>query len=67
MNLLELGWNDVDWIGLGGDRNRWRALVNWGRPTEGFSSGAQLYRVGLLSWVHETAMLRVVRLGFGIR
>jgi hypothetical protein len=28
MNLLELGWSDVDWIGLAQDRNRWRALVN---------------------------------------
>jgi hypothetical protein len=28
MHLLEFGWGDVDWIGLGRDRNRWRALVN---------------------------------------
>jgi hypothetical protein len=28
MDLLELGWGDVDWIGLAQDRNRWRALVN---------------------------------------
>jgi hypothetical protein len=28
MDLLELGWTDVDWIGLAQDRNRWRALVN---------------------------------------
>jgi hypothetical protein len=26
--LGELGWGDVDWIGLAKDRNRWRALVN---------------------------------------
>jgi hypothetical protein len=25
---LEVGWGDVDWIGLAKDRNRWRALVN---------------------------------------
>jgi hypothetical protein len=24
----EVGWCDVDWIGLAQDRNRWRALVN---------------------------------------
>jgi hypothetical protein len=24
----EVGWGDVDWIGLAKDRNRWRALVN---------------------------------------
>jgi hypothetical protein len=26
--LVEVGWGDVDWIGLAQDRNRWRALVN---------------------------------------
>jgi hypothetical protein len=28
MNIGEVGWGDVDWIGLSKDRNRWRALVN---------------------------------------
>jgi hypothetical protein len=28
MNLGEVGWGDVDWIGLAKDRNRWRARVN---------------------------------------
>jgi hypothetical protein len=28
MDLGEVGWDDVDWIGLAQDRNRWRALVN---------------------------------------
>jgi hypothetical protein len=28
MNLGDVGWGDVDWIGLAQDRNRWRALVN---------------------------------------
>jgi hypothetical protein len=28
MDLAEVGWGDVDWIGLTKDRNRWRALVN---------------------------------------
>jgi predicted small integral membrane protein len=28
MDLVEMGWSDVDWIGLAQDRNRWRALVN---------------------------------------
>jgi hypothetical protein len=28
MDLVEVGWGDVDWIGLAQDRNRWRALVN---------------------------------------
>jgi hypothetical protein len=28
MDLGEVGWSDVDWIGLAEDRNKWRALVN---------------------------------------
>jgi hypothetical protein len=28
MDLLEIGLNFVDWIGLAQDRYRWRALVN---------------------------------------
>jgi hypothetical protein len=28
MDLVEVGWGDVDWIGLAQDSNRWRALVN---------------------------------------
>jgi hypothetical protein len=28
MDLGEVGWGDVDWIGLAKDWNRWRALVN---------------------------------------
>jgi hypothetical protein len=28
MDLGEVRWGDVDWIGLAQDRNRWRALVN---------------------------------------
>jgi hypothetical protein len=28
MALGEVGWGDVDWIGVAKDRNRWRALVN---------------------------------------
>jgi hypothetical protein len=28
MDLVEVVWGDVDWIGLTQDRDRWRALVN---------------------------------------
>jgi hypothetical protein len=28
IDLLELGWGEVDWIGLAQDRNRWREVVN---------------------------------------
>jgi hypothetical protein len=28
MDLGEVGWSDVDWIGMAQDTNRWRAVVN---------------------------------------
>jgi hypothetical protein len=28
MDLVEVGWGDVDWIGLAQDRDRCRALTN---------------------------------------
>jgi hypothetical protein len=28
MGLREMGWGDMDWIGLAKDRDKWRALVN---------------------------------------
>jgi hypothetical protein len=28
MDLIEIDWGSVDWIGLAQDRDRWRALVN---------------------------------------
>jgi hypothetical protein len=28
MDLLEIGWGGVDWIGLAQERDKWRALVN---------------------------------------
>jgi hypothetical protein len=28
MDLGEIGWGDVDWIGLAQDRDKWRGLVN---------------------------------------
>jgi hypothetical protein len=28
MDLLEIGWGGVDWIGPAQDRDKWRALVN---------------------------------------
>jgi hypothetical protein len=28
MDLVDVGWGDVDWIGLAQDRDRWGALVN---------------------------------------
>jgi hypothetical protein len=60
MYLREVGWGDVDWIGLAEDRNRWRALVNsvlnlrvpsnagklsCGLASSGLSSSVQLHIV----------------------
>jgi hypothetical protein len=28
MDILEVGWEDMNWIELAQDRDRWRALVN---------------------------------------
>jgi hypothetical protein len=28
MDLVEVGWGDLDWIGLAQDREKWKALVN---------------------------------------
>jgi hypothetical protein len=28
IDLREIGWDVVDWIGLAQDRDQWRALVN---------------------------------------
>jgi hypothetical protein len=63
MDLGEVRWGDVDWIGLAQDRDRWRALANsvlnlrvpWnagklssGLTSSGLSSSAQLHRVSEL-------------------
>jgi hypothetical protein len=36
MDLVEVGWGDVDWIGLAQDRGRWRARVDIGIEPSGF-------------------------------
>jgi hypothetical protein len=28
MDLTEIGWDDMDWLDLAHDKDRWRALVN---------------------------------------
>jgi hypothetical protein len=33
--LGEVGWGNVDWIGLAKDRKRWRALVEFGIEPSG--------------------------------
>jgi hypothetical protein len=63
MDFLEIGWGDVDWIGLAQDRDKWRALVNAvmnlrvpqnagklssGYMIGGLSSSSQFHRVSQL-------------------
>jgi hypothetical protein len=60
IDLLEIGWGGVDWIGLAQDRDKWRALVNGamnlrvpsnagklssGYINGGLSSSSQFHRV----------------------
>jgi hypothetical protein len=44
MDLGEVGWDDVNWIGLAKDRKRWRALVKR-KLTFGFHEMLGNYRV----------------------
>jgi hypothetical protein len=49
MDLVDVGWGGVDWIGLAQDRNTWIAVVNSvmnirvpqnaGKLTSGFTNG----------------------------
>jgi hypothetical protein len=47
MDLLEIGLNVVDWIGLAQDRYRWRALVN---SVMNFGFHKML---GTTKWLHD--------------
>jgi hypothetical protein len=64
MDLGEVGWGDVDWIGLAQDKNRWRAFGNsvlnlrvpWnagklssGLTSSGLLSSAQLHIVSYVN------------------
>jgi hypothetical protein len=35
MDIVEVGWGDVDWIGLAQDRNRWRNCCEFGIEPSG--------------------------------
>jgi hypothetical protein len=66
MDLGEVRWGDVDWIGLAQDRNRWRTLVhsvlklrvprNAGKPSSGLAlvaSRVVFSFIELVSYVEE--------------
>jgi hypothetical protein len=76
MDLGEVGWGDVDWIGLAKDRNRWRALLNSvlnlrvpsnvgklssGLASSGLSSSAQLH---IVSYLISTSVLSVCEINY---
>jgi hypothetical protein len=75
MDLGEMGWGDVDWIGLAQDRNRWRVVVNsvlnlrvpWnagklssGLTSRGFLSSAQLHRASQLEFSCLTVSTKTI-------
>jgi hypothetical protein len=68
MDLVQVGWGDVDWIGLAQDRDRWRTLLNsvfnlrvplnagkvsGVQTARTLSSSAQLHGVNLLVDLHH--------------
>jgi hypothetical protein len=48
MDLGEVGWGDVDWIGLAKDRNRWRAIVN---AVMNFGGSMKCWET--IEWIHN--------------
>jgi hypothetical protein len=44
MDLVEIGWDGMNWIGLGQNREKWRALLN-AVVTVGFYKMLENYRV----------------------
>jgi hypothetical protein len=76
MDLVKVGWGDVDWIGLAQDRDRWRGLVNLVlnlrvsciagslssvQRTRDLSRSAQLHGVSILA-LHQSVSKRALQL-----
>jgi hypothetical protein len=57
MDLVEIGWGDVEWIGLAQDRGNWKALVSavvnilvlWNAGNHRVAAQLLAYRVALSS------------------
>jgi transposase len=47
MDLLDVGWDGVDWIDLPQDRDKWRAIVNGNEPS-GFIKCCET-----IKWLHN--------------
>jgi hypothetical protein len=75
MDLGEVGWGDVDWIGLAQDRDKWRATVNVvmnlqvplnaGKLSSGFTTGgllssAPLHRVSHVMYNNMPCMPKYI-------
>jgi hypothetical protein len=48
MDLLEIGWCGVDWIGLPQDREKWRAVVN-----AGYEPSGSIKHWETIKWLHN--------------
>jgi hypothetical protein len=60
MDLVEVGWGDVDWIGLAQDRGRWRTLVNSGIEPSGSINAGKLLSVQTTRDLSSSAQLHGV-------
>jgi hypothetical protein len=67
MDLVEIGWGGVDWIGLAQDREKCRALVKAVMNLGVTYNAAKLssdFETGVLS---SSAELHIVRVHFGFK
>jgi hypothetical protein len=51
MDLVEIGWGDVDWIGLPQDRDRWESSCEFGYATKLVASRVVLSSIELVMYL----------------
>jgi hypothetical protein len=60
MDLVEMGWGDVYWIGLAQDRDKWRALANSVLDLRVPQNAGKLWRIQTTRDFSSIAQLHVV-------